>query len=210
MAAVIYQEARECDRRLSQYFNSNQSQWIDIVKAMVAARGSCTAHNPKASAGYFAWDAGITRMRQMFCREGWNASDESGVELITNHDFRRKVTVMNADKGVCDPLRSPRNRTEKGPMAEKITDLNNQLDLFRQDHPREIRRDIYDLWQLCVFDDGKDVRAELSRPIEFRGGFYVGYSERIWIIRPGEWERIAVENPADEDGQDFDITVRRK
>ncbi|MBY5834519.1 hypothetical protein ACC808_35055 [Rhizobium ruizarguesonis] len=61
-----------------------------------------------------------------------------------------------------------------------------------------------------MFDDGKDVGAELSRPIELRGGFYVGYSERIWIIRPGEWERIAVENPADDDGQDFDITVRRK
>ncbi|MGO6732655.1 hypothetical protein HA464_36460 (plasmid) [Rhizobium leguminosarum bv. trifolii] len=61
-----------------------------------------------------------------------------------------------------------------------------------------------------MFDDGKDVGAELSRPIEFRGGFYVGYSERIWIIRPGEWERIEVENPADDDGQDFDITVRRK
>ncbi|MBX5242019.1 hypothetical protein HJC00_27700 [Rhizobium sp. NLR22b] len=63
---------------------------------------------------------------------------------------------------------------------------------------------------MCVFDNGKDVRAELSRPIEFRGGFYIGYSERIWIIRPGEWERIAVEMPAEDDGQDFDITVRRK
>ena len=74
----------------------------------MAARGSCTAHSPKASAGFFAWDAGITRMRQMFCREVWNALDESGVELIVNHDFRRKVTVMNADKGVRDLLRSRR------------------------------------------------------------------------------------------------------
>jgi hypothetical protein len=73
---------------------------------------STKAHNPKASAGYFAWDAGITRMRQMFCRDGWNALDESGVELIVNHEFRLKVTVMNADKGVCDPLRSPQSHRD--------------------------------------------------------------------------------------------------
>lgn len=210
MAAAIYQEVRECDRRLSQYFNSTKAQWVDIVKAMVAARGSCTSHNPKASPGYLAWDAGITRMRQIFCREGWESSDDNGVELIVNRDFRRKVTVMNADMGVGDATRSPRNRTEKGPAAERITDLNSQLDLFRREHPREVKPDAYDLWQLCVFDDGKEVRAELSRPIEFKGGYYIGYSERIWILRPGEWERIAIEAPCDDSGQDFEITVRRK
>lgn len=210
MVAIIYETERDCDRRLAQYFNSTRNQWIDIVKAVVAARGSCTDHNPKASPGYLAWDAGITRMRQIFCREGWEAGDDNGVELIINRDFRRKVTMMNADRGVCDLSRSPRNRTEKGPAAEKITDLNSQLDLFRQEHPREIKQDVFDLWQLCVFDDGKEVRAELSRPIEFKSGFFVGYSERIWILRPGEWERIAIEIPSDDRGQDFDISIRRK
>lgn len=70
MAAIIYREDRECDRRLSQYFNSTKAQWVDIVKAMVAARGSCTSHNPKASPGFLAWDAGITRMRQIFLPGG--------------------------------------------------------------------------------------------------------------------------------------------
>lgn len=214
MAAMIHEIPRECDRRLAQYFNSRRGQWIEVVKAMVAARGSCTADNPKASPGYFAWDAGITRMRQIFRREGWDVGDDNGIEHIINREFRKKITVMNADAGVCDLNRSPRNRTLKGPAAEKITDLNNQLDLFRREHPREIKEGATDLWQLCVFDDGKLVRAELSRPIEFSSGYFIEYSERIWILRPGEWERIAIESPSEgggeSAGQDFEINIRRK
>ncbi|RUV98251.1 hypothetical protein EOA75_01245 [Mesorhizobium sp. M1A.F.Ca.IN.022.07.1.1] len=62
---------------------------------------------------------------------------------------------------------------------------------------------------MCVFDNGTDVRAEIARPIEFRGGYYIGYSERIWILRPGEWERIAVSTSSDE-GTDLDVAVLRK
>jgi hypothetical protein len=214
MAAIIHQNPRECDRRLAQYFNSTRSQWIDVVKAMVAARASCTADNPKASPGYFAWDAGVTRMRQIFRREGWQAGDDNGVEHIVNREFRKKITVMNADAGVCDVDRSPRNRTLKGPAGEKITDLNNQLDLFRREYPRETKEDATDLWQLCVFDDGKFVRAELSRPIAFLAGYFIEYSERIWILWPGEWERIAIESHSEDGGesasQDFEIKIRRK
>jgi len=214
MAAVIHESPRECDRRLAQYFNSTRSQWIDVVKAMVAARASRGADSPKASPGYFAWDAGITRMRQIFRREGWESGDDNCIEHIINRDFRRKITVMNADAGVCDLSRSPRNRTLKGAATEKITDLNNQLDLFRRQYPREIKENAFDLWQLCVFDDGKLVRAELSRPIEFSSGYFIEYSERIWILRPGEWEQIAIETSLDGgregSGQEFEINIRRK
>jgi hypothetical protein len=214
MAALIHESPRECDRRLAQYFNSTRSQWIEVVKAMVAARASCTIDNPKASPGFLSWDAGIARMRQIFRREGWESGDDNGVEHIFNNDFRKKITVMNADSGVCDLNKSPRNRTIKGPAAEKITDLNNQLDLFRREHPREVKEGVADFWSLCVFDDGQLVRAELSRPIEFNSRYFIEYSERIWILRPGEWERIAIESPSEGDGkgagQDFEINIRRK
>lgn len=121
---------------------------------------------------------------------------------------------MNADAGVCDLSRSPRNRTLKGPAAEKITDLNNQLDLFRREHPRQVKENVFDLWQLCVFDDGKLVRAELSRPIDFSSGYFIEYSERIWILRPGEWERIAIktlsESGGGDAGREIEINIRRK
>jgi hypothetical protein len=149
----------------------------------------------------------------MFCREGYEAGDDDGIEYILNRELRKKVTVMNADSGVCDLLRSPRNRTLKGPATEKITDLNLQYELFRLENPKVVKENAFDLWQLCTYDDGKLVRAELSRPIEFQSGYFVKYSERIWILRPGEWERIAIEPPIESGGgagQDFEIDVRRK
>lgn len=214
MVAIIHEVPRECDRRLSQGFNSTRDQWISVVKAMVAARGSCTSNNPKASPGYFAWDGGVTRMRQIFCREGYYSEVDDGVELIANRDLHKKITIMNADMGVCDRTRSPRNRTRKGPAGDKMTDLNNQYELIRREHPRDIDKNLFELWQLCVSDDGKTVCAELSRPIEFKSNYFIKYSERIWIIRPGEWERIAIESSTNrrgsDSGQDFEINVRRK
>ncbi len=71
MVAVIYDQPREIDRRLSQYFNSTKEQWIGVVRAMVAARAACTANNSKSAPGYYAWDNGICRMRHIFVKEGW-------------------------------------------------------------------------------------------------------------------------------------------
>lgn len=52
MTAIIYSDRRTADHRLSQYFNSTRSQWIDIVKAAVAARARCTDDSPKSAPGH--------------------------------------------------------------------------------------------------------------------------------------------------------------
>ena len=91
---------------------------------------------------------------------------------------------MNADDGTAEPTRSPRNRTPKGPAAEKVTDLNDQIEMFKR---RETGApdDQNAIWYLCIFDDGKTVRAELSRPIEFKSQYFVEYAERIFYSRVG-------------------------
>lgn len=210
MAAVIHAERREGDRRLAQYFNSTRAQWIEVVKACVAARGGCTANNAKSAAGFYSWDAGIRRMREIFVKEGWEIGDEDGIETIFNSELKKKITVMNADDGTADITRSPRNRTPKGPAAEKVTDLNDQIEMFKR-HETGTPENQNAIWYLCVFDDGKTVRAELSRPIEFRSQYFVGYAERIFILGPGEWEKIALSFPqTDPEAGDLNIEVRRK
>jgi hypothetical protein len=78
MTALIHTEPREVDRRLAQYFNSTRSQWIEIVKANVAARGGCTANNAKSAPGFYAWDGGIRRMREIFSKEGGKMGTRMG------------------------------------------------------------------------------------------------------------------------------------
>jgi hypothetical protein len=201
---------RQADRRLAQYFNSTRDQWIEVVKACVAARGGCTANNAKSAPGFYSWDAGIRRMREIFRKAGWENGDEDGIETIFNPELKKKISVMNADDGTADPTRSPRNRTPKGPAAEKISDLNDQIEMFKR-HEIGAPDDQNAIWYSCIFDDGKTVRAELSRPIEFKSQYFVEYAERIFILGPGDWEKIAITSPHTEpESGDLKIDVRRK
>jgi hypothetical protein len=210
MAAILHTERRIVDRRLRQYFNSTREQWIEVVKAAVAARGRCTDNNAKAAPGFYAWDAATARARQLFRREGWDKGDHNGIEIIVHHDLKKMIAVMNTDAGTCDLMRSPRNRTLKGPASESIIDLNNQGELFKASELGPDRERPYQLWYLCIFDDGGRVRAELSRPSVFHGGYVVDFSERILILEDGEWEKVALSPPSDAPDDDFAVEVRRK
>jgi hypothetical protein len=206
MPALIHSDPRICDRRLRQYFNSTVDQWIDIVKAAVAARASCTENDAKAAPGFYAWNAALARSRMIFRREGWERGDHDGIETIWNADLRKMVGIMNTDSGTCNLERNPRNRTPKGPASEKV--VNTQAEFFKAKDMGPLAKRPYALWYLCVYDSGGEVRAELARPIEYSGGYITDFSERIFLVRPGEWEQIVVEAPKDED--DYRIDVRRK
>ena len=209
MTAIVHTDPRICERRLRQKFSSDRAQWIEIVKAAVAARARCTDDNARSAPGFYAWDAATARARQMFRREGWEKSDYNGIETIVHPELRQMIAVMNTDAGTGDPERSPRNRTLKGPASEQVVDLNNQGELFAKSETGPVPLRPYTLWYLCVFDDGRHVRAELSCPSEYRSGYVVKFSERIFLIQDGDWEKITVvpDNEADEDPI---IDVRRK
>jgi hypothetical protein len=102
------------------------------------------------------------------------------------------------------------NRTLKGPANEKVTDLNNQLEMFKSGEVSAAPPDPCAIWHLCIFDDGKKVRAELSRPVLFKSGYFAKFSERIFILGDGDWEKVVLASPAPEVSQALEINVRRK
>jgi hypothetical protein len=208
MPALIHSDLRTIDRRLSQYFNSTRDQWIDIVRAAVAARAGCTENDARSAPGFYAWNAATARSRQIFRREGWEKGDHDGIETIWNADLRKMIAVMNCDAGTCALDRVPHNRTPKGAASDKVVALNGEL--FKPSEMTPLAKRPYSFWYLCIFDDGKQVKAELSRPIEYKGGQVIDYSERIFILQDGDWERIIIETPSEGDDQDFSIDVRRK
>jgi hypothetical protein len=210
MVALIHDQPREIDRRLAQYFNSTRDQWIDVVKMMVAARGACTSNNSKSAPGYYAWDGGIYRMRHIFGKEGWINGCEDGVETIVNRELKKQITVMNTDDGTADKTRSPHNRTPKGPAAERLADLNDQFEMFKRHEISKPPGDHIPIWYLCTFDNGRTVRAELSRPTKFISNHFVKYEERIFILQGDEWEKIAIATSTPDSGSDYPINVRRK
>jgi len=211
MAALIHSDRRTADRRLRQYFSSTRDQWIAVVKAAVAARARCTEDNAKSAPGFHAWDAATARSRQIFRREGWDRGDHNGIEVIVNHELKKMIAVMNTDGGTADPMRSPRNRTHKGSATERVIDLNNQYEMFRSSDVAPLTEAPYSLWYICIFDDGSRVRAELSRPSEYLAGSIVKFSERIFILEEGDWEKVLLEpQGGDDHGGELEINVRRR
>lgn len=214
MVAIIYAHPYECRERLDR-LGTSRDDWIEVVKACVAGRGDATDNHPQSAGGQFAWIFGTGRMREIFRRKGLDKEIVNGVETVVDHERKVRFAVVSTDRGTADLDRSPKNRTPKGAASEKITDLNNQHEMDFVDPsgnpiPRKDEGDGYSFWYLCVYDDGNDVRAELSSPIGFKSGYFIKFSERIFILGPNEWTDLSISKPDDDLGSELEIDVRRK
>jgi hypothetical protein len=180
---------------------------LEAVRAAVAGRAGATDNDARSAAGYGAWNSPTRRLREVYREfKGWEKFEENGVEGILNHNLKLRIVVVSTDEGTCDLESSPRNRTPKGPARKSNIDLNNQMSLFGKSLP--VIRAGYQTLELCIFDDGNDVRAELSLPVGFEDKRFLQFAERIFLIDPGEWIKIAIDS--DENGDDIEPEVRRR
>ncbi|MEI9990295.1 MAG: hypothetical protein WDM86_09670 [Rhizomicrobium sp.] len=180
---------------------------IEAVSAAVAGRADATDNDARFIGGINAWNYPTRRLREIYRgHNGWEKFEENGVEGVINPKLKLKVLAASTDEGTCDPAISPRNRTPKGPATEKVIDLNAQYGFFPP--PPAASKDDYQTWELCTYDNGDDVLAELSCPVLFASGHFLKFSERIFLIDPGEWKKIGITRP--DEGEAFEPTVRRK
>ena len=212
MSTLIVSEPRKVDRRLEQEFGTDRQTLIDIVAAAVAARARCTTDSPRSAGSYYAWAAATTRLRQLFRPQGWDRGDEDGIETVINHERKLKIAILSTDHGTADINRSPKNRTIKGPASERVVELNNQMELFAPEEMGPIAESPYSMWYVCIYDDGSRVRCELSKPITFLGGFITKYSDRIFVLQDGDWEKVVLtqSDSAPTQYDNLEIDVRRK
>lgn len=194
---------------------------LEAVKAVAAGHAGCTENDPPAAPAWDGWRYGTRRLRELLRPEGWEKDDTDTYSVILNHGRRLRIVVVNTDKGTGLRLGSPMNRARKGPRSRESAEANQYvLDLagFPQERERLLMRaeaQGYATWCLCVFVDDDVVRAELSQPVEYVGGFITGWIERVIFLGDGMWpDAVTVKRPDDEgdDGlsPDFPIEVRRK
>ncbi len=198
-ATVIRSEEWDRNTRIRQLglvlAGHDDPRWglLEVVRAAVAGRAGSTGNDARAVAGFNAWSFPTRRLRELYRgHQGWDAFETNGVEGIINEEKKLKVIAVSTDEGTCDPDVSPRNRTRKGPATGSVIDLNSQLSLFG---PQELaaQKNGFQTWEVCTFDDGNDVRAELSCPTVFDGGHFIKFDERIFLVDLGEWNRIAID-----------------
>lgn len=210
MQNVVYKDSWDVSARLQQLGLSIE-QLTEVVKGSVAGRGDCTDNDPPAAPGWSAWRYGIRRLREIYRQQGWDKDETGQLSTITHHERRIKIAVCNTDDGTAIANRIPRNRSRKGVVSERVTDRNATPFMFpemEEDIPKDTSD--YVTWYLCIYIEDDRVRAELSCPNTFEGGYFTGYSERIFILNEGDWQTLDFAQPADDFAADIEVNVSRK
>lgn len=224
MPAAIFSTPVQVDGRLHA-LKISKAHLIEVIEAMVAAKAECTDNDPPSAPGWSSWRHGTRRAREVFRPDGWLKDDTDQLSTIVNHSLGMRIAVANTDDatGIDSPLVCPQNRSKKGAATDRAIDLTQQS-LFGPDRsdddpvvvpfqPRERHSAQYATYYLCVFNEGDDVRAELSCPIQVTNGFFSGLNERIIIVGPAGWPPEPARKRDDGDdgsGSEFNIPVRRK
>lgn len=193
--AVVRADEWDVEKRLAD-FDLNRKTLLEIVDAAVMGRNGCTENDPPGTYGYEAYRWGTRHARELLRAEGWELDNTGGVATVVNHARRFRMCFMNADGGAGTVDQCPQNRCKKGANSERIAAQNGFL--FDPDElpvpagAAPEYKDGYTTWYLCVYIKGDPdqeitVRAELTLLSEFVNGFFRGFSEKIVLIKGGDW-----------------------
>lgn len=209
--ARIARDEWEVEQRLAE-LGTNKAEMIDIAQRAVAARADSTEDDPLAGPGLLSWIFGTRAMRRTFRAKGWKRNSADNIPSVVNRATSIKLIFQNADSA-CDPLRDPRSISDKKKASERLV-AASQLNLFPE--AEEAGEEFADVpstafyYFVAVGEDGT-VTAELSSPRAIEGGQFAGFHERIFIVNPGDIDRLQIfDDSGDVPDQDFDVVVTSK
>jgi len=224
VAVIVCKEVWDVDQRL-RALGLTTELLVEVVRAIVQAKAGCTTNDPPAAPCWLGWQMGTRRARELLRPLGWEKDDTDTWSVVVNHELRIRIVVVNSNPGTGIELGKPLNVAKKGPKSTQSAYENRQtvFDIagFLEDYERSVRSERasrYSTWCLCAFIDDDIVRAELSKPEQYTGGFIATWHERILFLPDGSLlHSLFLSTPIDpladgDDGlsPDFPIEVRRK
>jgi len=212
LSPLIYTEDWEIDSRLVP-FAVTRHELVEVARAVAGARADAVENDPITTEGQFAYIFGTRYTRAAWRRKGWLLHREESIEAVKHPKLDWKVIYQSVDIAA-SLIHDPRAISGKGPGADRLIDTA-QGNLFTPEqlaagNASRLTPMNSGAWFYCVSVDGDDVRAELSLPRGLSGGNFKGFIERIFIIRDGEWPKLAV-MPLPKGGPtEFEPVVTRK
>jgi hypothetical protein len=193
-------------------FAVTRPELVEIARAVAGARADSVDNDPVTAEGQFAYIFGTRYTRAAWRRKGWLLHREENIESVRHPKLDWKVIYQSVDLAASE-LHEPRAISGKGAGADRLIDTA-QGSLFTPEQlvasAPKFTAINSGAWFYCVSVTGDDVRAELSLPIGVGAGNFDGFIERIFIIRDGEWPKLAVV-PIPEGGPtEFEPVVTRK
>lgn len=220
---AIFKAPVEVANRLAERGTSKELM-LAVLDAMVAAKNECTDNDPSGSRGWRAWQMGTRRNREVHVGiEDWQKDDTDQIPSIVSKKRGLRIVVCNTDDGTCIDGSEPQNCSKKGVGNEKAVDAN-QGSLFTEAELTALRKKPDEsvvalkpaagsevTFYFCAHIQGGEVRAELSCPVSFDGGFFGKFVERIYIVG-GDTppDESAKKKPPGDGESDYEIPVKLK
>jgi hypothetical protein len=204
----VYVEPEEVEDRLAP-FGVTGPELFSVVQQVVAARANTIAVDAAIAAGTQAYLAGVRHSRLLLIDKGYELDNTGNVESSVHPITGIKIIYQSVDIA-CSEKRGPRALHGKGPatnrMIEEAQGMLFSIETLPEVAPPDMENN-KSIWFLCVSVDGDDVAAELSRPQAVQNNNFKGFSERIFLVQPGDWDLIDVERlTASPDDYEFDIS----
>lgn len=189
-----------------------------VIEAVASARASVTPNDPAGTRGYLGWQMGTRRLREVHAGlDGWEKDDTDQVPTIKNDHLGIRIAILNTDDGTCIGTLNPKNRSKKGPATDKAVDVNQGsfLDVLEESISKVTpilskTSETFLTYYLCVYQEGDDVRGELSLATQTSSGFLTGFSERVFVIGGEAGDPDGITRKSASDDSEFDIPVSRK
>lgn len=213
LETVIINESWDVASRL-EAFGVDREELLDVVRAVVAYRANAVPNDPKTAEGQFAYIYGTRYTRQVFQRAGYENGWENGVEYVGHPESGVKVIYQSVDQA-CEITRSPQAISGKGSGAAAVVN-SAQPSLFVDGElpetlPPNMKATNGSVWYFCVSVAEGKVSAELSQPARIVGRNFEHFIERIFILKPDEWDGLdLLDDMPDEESVDIDPIVSRK
>lgn len=191
-----------------------------IARVASAGRASALDIDVAFAPGMLSHIQGNRQIRRELLPRGWRIGRQNNVESVVNDELAIQIVFQNVDRA-CDFSHSPQAISGKGAGARQLVQAGLQAELFEKPAhglstsvktilSTSKRGVTPTVWLFCVSDDGKRLRAELSKPDNFEGNQLGEFSRRIFLLdeESGDREEAKVRPSNDADGSGLDVDVK--
>jgi hypothetical protein len=179
-------DAAESPRRLLEELGLDERELREAVMRGQLASSSCSALAPKTASGFYAWAETVSALREALVRRGWVAECKGNFEVVVEPDGRWQIVVSSGNNRTgLGAMHVPSTRNSRGPHTRAAVEINTlQLSLFgdARGAARELRGPT--TWVLLYYQDGHEVRAELSLPSDIDDGGRIDAWQERNILAP--------------------------
>lgn len=187
-----------------------KSEIKNIALKAVTARNEAVSIDPNNTPGMLAHIYGTRAIREEYLPKGWRQDDANNIPSTYSTERGVRLIYQNTDRA-CDESIDPKAVSGKGSASSRLVE-SGQRYLFEYMEQEDQDRGVgLPTWYVCVAANGDEVAVELSCPVAIDNNQFRGFSERIFIVNPGDWDGPDPRTDDDEqDEQEIDVNVTRK